>query len=92
MSATAHKASFEGAIWRRIVRPECGDLTPAAAEALLRLSFDETDQARMHTLAELNREGRLTDGEQAELESYRRIGLQLDLLHAKARLVINGRP
>ncbi len=78
-------ADSAGAIWMRIIQPDEGNLPPAAAEALLKFRFDESDLKRMHGLAERNQAGALTVPEAQELERYRDVGLELDLLHAKAR-------
>lgn len=74
----------------RIIRPDEGDLPPAAAEALLSFRFNEDDLQRMHALAERNQAGMLTEPEARELERYRDVGLELDMLHAKARHVLNS--
>jgi hypothetical protein len=75
----------EAAILRRLIRP--GEkLPPEAARALLRLDFDKADRARMHELAKKNQADDLTRKEEIELQSYLKVGLFLDLLHAKAKL------
>ncbi|AUX46310.1 hypothetical protein SOCE26_078150 [Sorangium cellulosum] len=78
-------AGDEAAILSRLIRPERDDLSPEAAQSILQLAFDEQDRARMHELAVRAQSGELTDGEQVELESYRRVGRILDLLRSKAR-------
>jgi hypothetical protein len=85
MSKPAVQADSAGAIWTRIIRPDEGNLSRAAAEALLQLHFAEPDLRRMHALAERNQAGTLSAAEAAELERYREVGLELDLVHAKAR-------
>ena len=83
------------ALWNRLLRPDRGDLPPEVARFLLRLSFDQRDLDRMHELAARNQEGALSPAEQEELTTYRQVGLQLDLLRAKANLSLkrqaNGR-
>jgi hypothetical protein len=56
-----------------------------AARAILALDFTPADRDRMHRLAVRNQDGLLTEAEQQELDSYRRVGRMLDLLSSKAR-------
>jgi len=81
-------SSSESAIWDRVIHPDRGDLTPAAAEFFLNLSFDQDDLDRMHELAVKGQEGTLSTEESEALRNYRQIGLQIDLLRSKARLTI----
>jgi uncharacterized protein YnzC (UPF0291/DUF896 family) len=81
-------------IWNRLLRPDHGDMPPEAARFFLHLAFDQQDLDRMHELTVKNQERGLTPEEQDELRTYRQVGLQLDLLRAKARLSLkrlNGR-
>jgi hypothetical protein len=78
-------APSRASLWKRLLRPEHGDLQPEAAQFFLRLTFDEADRQRMHELAVKNQDGTLTPAEQAELDEYVQAGLVLDLLRAKAR-------
>ena len=80
----------EAAILNRLIRPK-EKLSPAAARAMLRFNFDEADRARMHELALKNQSDDLTSKEEIELQSYLKVGLFLDLLHAKANLTLRGR-
>ncbi len=73
----------EAAILNRLIRPN-EKLSQAAARALLRLKFDEADRTRMHELALKNQADALTRKEEIELQSYLKVGLFLDLIHAKA--------
>ncbi len=77
-------ASAETVILNRLIKPE-HKLPRAAARALLQLDFDEQDRARMHELALKNQADELTAREETELQSYLKVGLFLDLIHAKAR-------
>ena len=76
------------AIWNRLIRPEKNNLSPDAARFFLQLAFEQSDLDRMHELATKNQAGTLTDAETQELNNYRQIGLELDLLHAKARRAV----
>jgi len=72
-------------ILSRIFKPDQDYLTAEAARAVLQLTIDPEDRARMHELAVKNQDGLLTPQEQEELENYRRVGRFLDLLASKAR-------
>ena len=78
----------ETTILSRVLKPYAPGFTPEAAQSILELRFDQTDTDRMHTLAEKNRHGRLSDAERQELQNYLVVGHLLDLLHAKARLAL----
>jgi hypothetical protein len=83
-----HTASTPGAIWTRLLKPDHGDMAPEAARFFLDLSFDQHDLDRMEELATRNQEGKLSPEERAELMNYRQVGLELDLLRAKAMLTL----
>jgi hypothetical protein len=78
--------SIELAILSRIIAPKDGDLSAPAARAWLKMKFPVHDRKRAHELALKAQEGALTTEEEREVESYRRIGRLLDLMHSKARL------
>ena len=79
--------STEAAIIARMIHPENANLPNDAAQAVLRLiNLDKSDLDRMHILAVRNQDDALTPDEKAELESYLRISMMVDLIHAKARL------
>jgi hypothetical protein len=77
--------SAEAAILGRMLKPERDDLPPEAARSLLKLEFAPEDLSRMHELALQAQAGSLTDTEENELESYRRIGRLLEVMRSKAR-------
>jgi hypothetical protein len=81
-----HTPSSEAAIVGRLMKPDRGDFSPEAARELLSLRFDDEDQARMRELSLKAQEGTLTASEEAEVESYRRVGYWLGVLWSKARL------
>lgn len=83
---TRDAAQAEAAILSRLVKPNRADISPEAAEALLKLDFDPLDRERMHELAVKSQEGSLTKAEEEELHSYRRIGYFVDLMRSKARI------
>jgi hypothetical protein len=85
-------ARGEAGILTRLVRPDEPTLSPAACRSILALKFSREDRSRMHQLAVKGQDDTLTADERAELEDYRRVGLLLSLLKAKARKSLkNGR-
>ena len=85
MSQTAAIATSEMAILRRIVDPEEPFPCEEVARAVLRWTFCPADIRRMNRLAEKNREGKLTPGEEQLLNNYIRVGQTLGILQSKAR-------
>jgi len=75
----------EAAILSRVIQPGSGDWSPAAAEAILGIGFNETDQEQMTALLEKAKAGDLTDEESEALEHYRHIGKLLELMKSRAR-------
>jgi hypothetical protein len=63
---TRRHPSTETAILARLIRPDDATLTPAAAEGLLAIRFQQQDLDRMHELAVKNQDGVLTPAEKAE--------------------------
>jgi hypothetical protein len=80
----------EAEIWERIIHPR-GDMSRETAGRILELEFTDEDRARMHTLAERNRRGELSDEEADELDHYCRVGTLLSVLKARARRVLKSR-
>jgi hypothetical protein len=76
----------EAAILDRVIRPHDADLPREAAQALLRLRFDQRDLDRIHELVTGNQADALTPAERSELDSYLRISSFVELVQAKARL------
>jgi hypothetical protein len=85
-------ASNDVAILSRVIAPEEPTLSPEAARALLSLSFPQQDRERMNQLAEKAREGKLTEKERVEIESYERVGHVIGLLQSKARRSLKQAP
>src|SRR5690348_8565386 len=83
---TTASASNDAALVERLIKPDRSDFSPEAARELLSLQFDDKDQERMQQLSLKAQEGMLTADEQAEIESYRRVGYFLGVLWSKARL------
>ena len=70
-------------------RDPAGGGPPAAARALLKLRFSPQDQQRMGDLSSKARAGTLTSEEQADIDTYERLGCLLDILHSQARRALN---
>jgi hypothetical protein len=81
----------EGEIWNRLIQPESGGLSRAAAEAWLELKFSEVDRDRVNELSAKAREGTLTGREEQELDVYLNVGRALELIKAKARCSFNAK-
>jgi hypothetical protein len=85
MASTLDTSPSEVGILNRLIQPRRADLPAAAARALLKIDFGPSDRDRMHELSRKARAGTLTRQEQAEIDSFERVGHLLDLLHSKAR-------
>jgi len=84
--------SSEAAILSRVIRPESGTWSRAAAESILDFGFPPVDVRRMNLLAAKARQGSLSAAQEAELENYRDVGRLLELLQSKARLSLKRSP
>jgi hypothetical protein len=78
--------SNDAAIVGRLIKPDHGDFSPEVAREILSLRFDDDDEERLRSLSLKAQEGTLTPDEQAQVESYRRVGYMLGVLWSKARL------
>ncbi len=74
----------EADILADVIVPHQGNMPPEAARLILDWKFSDDASERMRTLLEKNNRGLLADMELAELDKYRRVGMLVDLLHAKA--------
>lgn len=79
-------------ILRRLIDPGQGDLSPAAAEAVLHFAFTDADQARMSELASKSNLGTLGESESAEYDAYIAAADLLSLWKSKARLSLKHHP
>ena len=91
MKTKTSPSSNSTAIWQRVIQFE-GELSPAAAHALLKFRFSEHDHARMEQLSTKARAGTLTPSEQDELDTFERLGCVLDILHSRARRALEKKP
>jgi hypothetical protein len=87
MKADTLSPTTEAAIWTRVIHPD-GELTPAAARAILQLEFDAADRRLMHKLSEKARQGKLTEEEQFAIDNFERVGTTLAILKSKARKLL----
>ncbi len=83
-------ANNDNAILARLVNPQDGRFSAAAAGELLAITFRQEDVDRMNELAESARDGPLTADHRVEMESYNRIAHFLALVHSKARLTLKS--
>ncbi|HEU5117440.1 MAG TPA: hypothetical protein VFT74_12420, partial [Isosphaeraceae bacterium] len=81
-SGTRISPLSETAILARLVGLDEEDLPVAAAEAWLKVRFEEHDLDRIHELLTGNQTDALTPAEREELETYLRVSSFLDLMHA----------
>jgi hypothetical protein len=81
----------EAAIWGRILEPDQPTLPVGVARALLALDFHQADKDRMQQRSARAREGTLTPGEQAVMNTYERIGHLLNIMQSKARRSLKSR-
>jgi hypothetical protein len=85
----ASGGATETEIWNRTIRPEVGDLSPTAAQELLKLHLRDDDVLRAKELSSKANEGTLNPDEQQELDYYLNVGRALEFLKAKARLSLH---
>lgn len=78
-------ATTDGAVWNRLIEPTRPAMPAEAAQYFLTLKFTDGDREQMHELAKRHQAGDLTPSELESLQTFRRVALQLDLLHAQAR-------
>lgn len=79
-------------ILQRMIDPDQGFFSPAAAEAVLQMRLADTDQRRMQELAEKSSEGTLSGQEAAEYDSYIAAADFLSLWKSKARRSLKAHP
>ena len=84
--------TFDTAILTRAISPSRSTLSREAAQEILRWDFSPEDQQRMAELSTKARHGDLTPDEEAEIDSYVRVGHIVNLMQAKARLAIKQAP
>jgi hypothetical protein len=85
MRTVSPRERTEAAIFVRLWERAPGGITASLAKHILKLGFDDEDQARVRDLLERNRESGLTPAEEQELDSYVKVGDLLAILQSKAR-------
>jgi hypothetical protein len=80
----------EAEILGRVIDPGKPLLSRAAAGSLVALEFAPDDKAAMQELAARARAGVLTPEDERAIEAYGRVGSLISILHAKARMTLNG--
>lgn len=68
----------------RVIEPEKQELSQELAEFLARLQFPPQDQQRLKELAEKQRQGTLSEVEEAEMDGYIQVADLVEVLKAKA--------
>jgi hypothetical protein len=87
MKTAARSPKTEAEVWLSILHPD-EELPPRVAQAILGLSFPKDDVTRMHQLSAKARAGALTPEEDAEMDTFERVGSILSTLKSKARQVL----
>jgi len=82
--------TFDTAILTRAIAPDRKSLPRAVAEEILQWDFPPEDKQRMADLSAKARVGELTAEEEAEIDSYVRVGQIVNLMQAKAQLAIRN--
>ncbi|RIK84436.1 MAG: hypothetical protein DCC68_01785 [Planctomycetota bacterium] len=77
--------SFDADLLASVVAKNAPAMGPEEAQLVLNWRFSDAEVARMHELAQKNRDDALSPNEREELESFLRVGQFLNILHAKAR-------
>jgi (p)ppGpp synthase/HD superfamily hydrolase len=78
----------EADILEKVVSPTTVGQSFDAARDFLKFRFDPKATAQIRRLLQKNNRGTITAEERVLLEKYLRVGQFLDLLHAKARVVL----
>lgn len=78
-------AGNDAAIFGRLIEAEDPEWIPEVARFFLDLHFRPADRERMHDLSQKAQQGRLTQDERFEVESYERVGHFLSILKSRAR-------
>ena len=91
MKTASLAPKIEAEVWLRILHPD-RELSRPVARAILGLSFPSDDVARMHELSAKARDGKLTPGEDDEMEGFERVGSLLSILKSKARQALKSPP
>jgi hypothetical protein len=80
--------TLDAPVLDRLLDPVSRILTPDVARHLVKLRFDQKAQARIDKLARKCNEGRLTDAERSEYETYVYVIDFIAILQAKAQTLL----
>ncbi|MBL8798511.1 MAG: hypothetical protein JNM56_31740 [Planctomycetia bacterium] len=80
--------TLDAPVLDRLLEPVGRILTPEVARELIKLQFDRKVQARIDKLARRCNEGKLTDAERSEYETYVYFIDFIALLQAKVRMLL----
>jgi hypothetical protein len=82
----------EVTILARVLGNGQNELPSATARYFLKLSFSDSEKARMHELAVRNQQDALSPAEKEELFAYAKAGSMLSILKSKARRTLGIKP
>lgn len=85
------KATPPPPVLDRLLDPLSRILTPEVAERVVRLRFDKRERDQIDKLARKCNEGRLTETEQSEYETYVNAIDFIAILQAKARAILQNK-
>jgi len=80
----------EADILEKVVARQAKNFSPATARDLLKFRFDRASTAEVRRLLQKNNRGTISGEERLVLERFLRVGRFLDLLHAKARGILQA--
>ena len=90
------ESDFVPVIWARLLEAQVAaqnrQVSPDVARFLLAMGFGEGDRKRIAYLAERSQAGELTAQEEAEFDSYLRVGNLLTMMKSKARTILGEVP
>lgn len=79
-------------LFRRVIEPESGSLSPDVARYVRDLDFKAADQARFETLSAKAQEGTLTPQESQELKGFLHVDSLLTIMRLKAERSLSVKP
>ena len=90
MSSQVLTQNSEAAILARVIEADESEITPDVARYLLSMQLPDADRDRVDELSAKARSGSLTNAEEAELDSYLRIGTLLGVMQSRARRLLRA--
>jgi hypothetical protein len=85
-------AATDSSLLQRIIGLDRSDMPPEAAMFMLTLGFTESDKQRMRDLSAKASEGKLTETEAREIDTYILASDLVALLQSKARTALRATP